>query len=134
MDPRGVTDVYIDNIMGLCVDLPSSNNALRLEKAILLVIHAASRPVHESEPIPRDKIAAITKLLAEVGLEEIKMILGWHFDFRRMTVALPDNTHTAWMSDVVRMVKKRETSASELDTTIGRLGNMGLIMCQIYHF
>ena len=32
------------------------------------------------------------------------------------------------------MIKKKETSASELDTTIGRLGNMGLIMCQIYHF
>ena len=31
-------------------------------------------------------------------------------------------------------MKRKETCASDLDTLIGRLGNMGTILCQIYHF
>ena len=88
-----MTDVYIDDTIGLCVDLPETNNAERLRNAILLAIHAAARPVHKEEPIPRDAMAALTKLLAEAGLEETKTILGWFFDFRRMTVALPNNKY-----------------------------------------
>ena len=68
VDPRGVTDVYIDDTIGLCVDLPETNNAERLKNAILLAIHAAARPVHKEEPIPRDGMAALTKLLAEARL------------------------------------------------------------------
>jgi hypothetical protein len=49
-------------------------------------------------------------------------------------VALPDNKHVAWKKDIMKMMKRKETCASDLDTLIGRLGNMGTIMCQIYHF
>ncbi|KAL7526143.1 hypothetical protein ACHAXR_001342 [Thalassiosira sp. AJA248-18] len=35
-----------------------------------------------SEPIPREEMAALVKLLVEAGLEETKTILGWCFDFR----------------------------------------------------
>ena len=40
-------------------------------------------------------MAALTKLLAEAGLEETKMILGLFFDFRIMIVALPLNKYVA---------------------------------------
>jgi len=79
-------------------------------------------------------MAALTKLLAEAGLEETKTILGWFFDFRRMTVALPDNKYVAWKRDITEMIEKGWTCASDLDTLIGRLGNIGVIMCQIFHF
>ena len=79
-------------------------------------------------------MAALTKLLAESGLEETKMILGLFFDFRRIIVALPLNKYVAWKADIVKMLKCRMTTASELDTVIGRLGNIGFIICQIFHF
>ena len=134
VDPRGTADVYIDDTIGLCVDIEGSDNAKRLENAILLAIHVAPRPVHKSEPIARDKMAALAKLLAEAGLDETKTILGWLFNFRKMTVALPTNKYVAWKRDVQRMIKSRVSCASELDTMIGRLGNMGVIIPHIYHF
>jgi hypothetical protein len=42
VNPRGVTDVYIDDTVGLTVDLEDSDNIIRLERAPLLAIHAAA--------------------------------------------------------------------------------------------
>ena len=134
VDPRGIEDVYIDDTVGLCVDIQSTNNATRLENAVLLAIHVAARPVHESEPIPRDEMAALAKLIAEAGLEETKMILGLFFNFRKLTVALPDNKYVAWRTEIEQMIEKGKTCASDLDTMIGRLGHIGQILGQIYHF
>ena len=111
-----------------------SDDSLRLENAILLAIHTAARPIHAKEPIPREEMAAPTKLLAEARLEETKMILGLFFDFRRMIVALSLNKYVAWKADIVKMLKCRMTTAYELDSVIGRLGKIGFIICQIFHF
>ena len=62
------------------------------------------------------------------------MILGLFFDFKRMSLALPTNKYFAWKSDIVDMLKYRKATASKLDTIIGRLGNIGNIIGQIFHF
>ena len=134
VDPKGIAEVYIDDTIALGVDMHDSDNSLRLENEILLAIHTAARPIHAEEPIPREEMAALTKFLAEAGLEETKMILGLFFDFRRMIVALPLNKYVAWKDDIVKMLKCRMTTESGLDTVIGRLGNIGFIICQIFHF
>ncbi len=85
--------MYIDDIFALAVDVPGTDNTKRLESAPLLAIHAAARPKHEAEPIPLEEMPALNKLAAEAGLEEIKIILGWFFDFRRLLVALPENKY-----------------------------------------
>jgi hypothetical protein len=72
VDPRGTADVYIDDLVGLTVDLEDSGNDDRLSKALLLAMEVAGRPLQENEPIPRELMAAVTKLIAEVGLEESK--------------------------------------------------------------
>ena len=95
VDPKGIANVYINDTIALGVDLQNTNNSMRLENAILLAIHVAARPIHPEEPVPREEMAALAKLLAEAGLEETKMILGLFFDFRRMTVALPKNKYVA---------------------------------------
>ena len=134
VDPKGIADVYIDDTIALGVDLQNTNNSMRLENTILLVIHVAARPIHPEEPIPREEMAALEKLLAKAGLEETKMILGLFCGFIRMTVALPTNKYVAWKSDILNMLKYRNATASKLDTIIGRLGNIGFIIHQIFHF
>ena len=42
IDPRGTADIYIDDIIGLSVDVEGSNNDLRLARAILLAIHVVA--------------------------------------------------------------------------------------------
>ena len=61
------------------------------------------------------------------------MILGLSFDFRRVLVLLPFNKYTSWSKDIGDMIKKKETCFSDLDTAIGRLRNMGLIVCPMFH-
>ena len=79
-------------------------------------------------------MAALKKLLAEAGLEETKIILGLFFDFRIIIVSLPLNKYVARKADIVKMLKCRMKTASELDTVIGRLVKIGFIICQIFHF
>jgi hypothetical protein len=68
VDPQGAYDVYIDDIVGLTVAFPGSNNIARGQAAALLAIDATSRPNHPNEPIPRESMDARDKLKAEAGL------------------------------------------------------------------
>ena len=83
IDPRGLHDIYIDDVILLVVDIPGTNNIPRRQSASLLAIDTTTRPNHPKEPIPipRKSMDARNKLFAEAGLREIKMILGWEFDF-----------------------------------------------------
>ena len=100
VDPRGITDVYIDSTISLCVDIQSLDNALRLENTMLLTTHKGASSINETEPIPRDKMTALAKLPAEASLEETKMILGLFFHFREIIVAFHSNKYVAWKRDV----------------------------------
>ncbi len=53
IDHRGYADIYINNTMGLTVNLPGTRNADCLEAAIPLAIEVAARPNNINEPIPR---------------------------------------------------------------------------------
>jgi len=134
VNPRGVTDVFIDDTIGLTVDIEGSNNIIRLERAILLAIHVAARPKHSAEPIPREEMAALNKLLAEAKLEETKIILGWIFDFRRLTVALPENKYVAWTKSIQNILEKGSVTAVEIRKNIGRLIHLGLVIPSVHHF
>jgi len=134
VNPRGTTDVYIDDTVGLTVDLEGSNNVKRLESAILLAIYTAARPKHSSEPIPREEMAALAKLLAEARLEETKTILGWVFDFRRLLISLPENKFTAWSETIQTILDNGRVTAKELERNIGRLVHLGLVLPHVHHF
>ena len=134
IDPRGSHDVYIDDVILLTVDIPGTDNAARGQSASLLAIDATARPNHPNEPIPRESMDARDKLFAEAGLTEIKMILGWEFDFHRLKISLPDNKFIAWTTDVNNLLDAGTTTAKELESTIGRLGHLALVVPGVYHF
>ena len=128
VNPCGVTDVYIDDTLGLAVDVEGSDNVMRLERAILLAIFTAAHPKHPSEPIPREEMAVLAKLLKEAGLEETKTILGWDFDFRRMLVSLPENKFTAWSEAIQTILYEGCVTVKELERNIGSLVHLGLVL------
>ncbi len=57
-----MTDIYIDNIIALCVDLPDSGNAEHMAAGVLLAINAVTRPPLVAEPLPQDPMVMQTKL------------------------------------------------------------------------
>jgi hypothetical protein len=134
VDPRGTHDVYIDNIIGLTVNIPGSNNVARRQAAALLAIDTTARPNHPDKPIPRESMFARDKLKAEAGLSETKMILGWSFDFQRLLISLPKNKFIAWTTTINKLLVEGLSTAKELKSTIGRLGHLALVVPGVHQF
>ena len=120
--------------MGLTLDMPGSNNLNRLAGAHLLAIATTARPSHDEEPIPREQMEARNKLMAEATPEEIKLILRWTMDFRSLIISLPNNKHTVWSGSIKQLLVTGSAKAKELETLIGRLGHLGMILPFVYHF
>ena len=65
-DPRVKSFCYIDDVATLgCFD----EYWEPLSYATTLIISAFGRPVRKDEPLPRDHVASVKKLVAEGGLE-----------------------------------------------------------------
>ena len=73
-------------------------------------------------------MAALNKLIAEAGLEETKMILGWFFNFRKLLISLPENKHVAWSEGIKEMMAEGEAECIDLETPVGRLTHLCMII------
>jgi hypothetical protein len=93
-------NIYINNLIGLGLDLPKCNNKKHLEAAPLLAIDACLQRVTNNKSIPCHNMATLHKLSAEGRLEEMKMILGWMWDFLGLTISLPIDKYTAWLASI----------------------------------
>jgi hypothetical protein len=58
IDHKGYADIYIDNMTGLTINLPGTQNADRLEAAIPLATKVAARSHGNNEPIPHKPMVA----------------------------------------------------------------------------
>jgi hypothetical protein len=134
VDPRGKIDIYIYDFVSLMVNIDGSDNAKRMESAPLLAVNVTSREVSELEPLPCDDMDAQNKLIAETGLTEQKIILGWSFDFCRMTISLPENQFRAYSKVISEIIDRGWTSKRELETNIGRWVHLGQIVPPVHHF
>jgi hypothetical protein len=67
----GKVDCFIDDLPGIGLDTPA--NVIRLPGAILLAIELFTRQ-YENFPLPRDEMVSVTKLVAELGMSEQKVI------------------------------------------------------------
>ncbi len=134
INPRGINDIYVDDIIPLTVGLPNTDNMLRCESAALLAIHATVRESHPDDPSPREFMESRAKLTAEAGLTELKTILGWVFDFRRLIISLPYNKYQAWSNNIREILSRDKSTSKELETLVGRLGHVGTIIPMVHHF
>ena len=74
------------------------------------------------------------KLRAEVRPAESKVILGWDFDFRQLIISLPENKFVAWTMNVSQLLLNETTTAKELESIIGRLGHLSLVVPGVHNF
>jgi hypothetical protein len=123
----GYADVYINNNSSLTVDLPGTENANRLEAAILLTIKVAAWLNNEHEHIPHKPMIAKDKLTVDGGLAETKIVLGWHFNFRTLTVTLPEHKHIAWSAKIQQMISTGRTLIKALESMIGQMRHVRFI-------
>jgi len=126
--------MYIDDLIGLSINLPNTDNIVRAKRAPLLAIHACSRPILESEPIPCHLMVSNKKLKAEAALSELKTILGWDWDFCWLIISLPTNKYTAWSKIISDSISSGHVTAKEFESTIGRLSYLALVVPFVNHF
>jgi hypothetical protein len=134
INPRGMHDIYIDDIINLTIDFPGTNYVTRVKGAALLAMDATACPNHPEKPTPRKSMGARDKLRAEVGPTESKVILGWDFDFRRLIISLPENKFVAWTRNVSQLLLNGTTTAKELESTIGHLGHLTIVLPGVRNF
>jgi hypothetical protein len=134
INPRGLHNLYIDDIISLTIDIPRTNHIAHGQANTLLAIETTAQPNHPNEPVPREGMDARDKLFAKAGLTKLKMILGWEFVFRRLRISLPENKFITWTTDVNHLLAAGTTTAKELESTIGQLGHLALVVPGVYHF
>ena len=123
--PQGFNDVYVDDTITIFVDTPT--NLKRAPKAIATATATIARPSCPNEPIPREHLLSVDKYMAEGAPSEIKTILGWTFNFRSLTISLPDDKHAAWSNDIDTIIRNKQTTKKNLEQVIGRLNHV----CQV---
>ena len=79
-------------------------------------------------------MAALNKLIAEAGLEEQKIILGWLFNFRKLLISLPENKYTAWSDGIKEMMEERKARCSDLETLVSCLTHLSIVIPGVNHF
>jgi hypothetical protein len=127
-------DIYIDDLISLGLDLQDCNNRLRLEAAPLLAIDACSCRIHDNEPIPCHNMATLHKLTKEGHLKKTKMILGWLWDFRLLTISIHIKKVKVWSSKITKKINTATTTLAELESTIRQLTHVSMILPPIHHF
>jgi hypothetical protein len=134
VDPRGMNDIYIGDVISLTVEIEGTDNLVRCNRAPLLMFDTCSRPLADAEPIPRVTMEARNKLESEALLEETKTIIGWLIDFRRLLIILLDNKFTAWTKAIEDILNERSATTKTLETNIGRLVHLSMAIPSIHHF
>ena len=85
MDSKPKFDCYIDDIFGAML-----LRDLKLGAGIVpFVLHLFGRPRNPTDALPRDDLLSLEKFLAETTPSELKIILGWLLDTRRLLISLP---------------------------------------------
>ena len=98
-------DGYVDDLITLVVE--TSNSIIeRARNAIALAIHILFRPRNTNDPIHRDDVLSLRKLLAEGRLEEQKVFLGWLIDTRRFIIRIPYEKATSWIMDIDDLIRR----------------------------
>jgi hypothetical protein len=129
---HGKADNYIDDMTPVCVDI--NDNAERCATAAALVFDFLSRPLNTNEPLPREVLLSMVKLMGEGRFQETKTVLGWTLDTRRLLVSLSSDTFSLWSSDIRRHILRGSLLAPELETLVGRLEHVGYIIPLVRHF
>ena len=129
---RGGVNIFIDNTTTVTVDLPGNRD--RARAAVSLAIYTVGQPPSENEPIPRHELVLLFKLTTEAALDETKTLLGWQIDTKRLIVSLPDHKHKYCKANFQKILNDKQTNYETLDTIIGRLTNITVIMQPILHF
>ncbi len=60
------------------------------------------------------------------------MILEWHFNFRTLTMTLPEHKHIAWSAKIKKMINGGKTLKKSLKSKIGCLRHVRFVFPWVF--
>ena len=126
------TDSFIDDMISVGLDIGDSLS--RLIAAPCTVLHAVSHKADTETFIPRDDMISNEKNEAEGSPEEEKICLEWMLDTRALIVLLPEHKFVAWTEQVNQLISAKSAGNKELESVLGRLENVAIIIAMFGHF
>jgi hypothetical protein len=109
---NGNIDIYIDDSIGIAPDIGDTPS--RVSRAIPLAIWMLSRPLSDNDVIPRRDMISLKKLHAEGQMSEIKTILGWSINTKKLIISLPDHKTKDWHIDINKLMTAKKASFQSL--------------------
>ena len=131
-EPSAKADVFVDDIMSIAVD--HNDNLTRLATAPCTVIHAIAHKACGQTYLKRQDLISAEKNEAEGAPEEVKICLGWLFNTRKLLISLPTHKFEAWDAQICSIIKAKSVSFKLLETVLGRLENVAIILTMFRHF
>ena len=128
---EGRADVFIDDIVTAGYN---SARWKRLCGAALLAIYIFGRPVDSTEPVPRDDLLSLNKLLSEGSLLEVQTVLGWEINTRTLTISLPSDKYSEWTAQIKTILDFNSVSPKDLESLIGRLNHAAFVIPLSRHY
>jgi hypothetical protein len=81
---------------------------LKRGRAVLpFVLYMFGRRVDGNEPLPREDILSLKKCIEEATPAELKIILGWEIDARRLLISLPSHKVVGWSASIRAILSGR---------------------------
>ena len=128
---------YIDDLATATIDNPDNDTQIKRAKdCVLMALHLQFRPhAGENEPIERPETASRRKLIAEGGLTELMIFLGWQINSRTLEISLPEEKAKAWTKAIQNLIgTSKRHKYKELATLVGRINHVAYIIPQARHF
>ena len=118
-------DVYVDDFISACLDT-SSGSVHESETCFNIITNVFSlffNPTTTNLPneLIRSVALSIRKLSGDGAPTEIKKILGWVIDTRRMIIAMSNDKFTKWTKSINDVLSNGYCSLKELERLIGKL-------------
>ena len=128
---EGRAGVFIDDIVTVGY---LSAQWKRLCGAALLAIHIFGRPVDSAEPVPRDDLLSLNKLLSEGSPSEVQTVLGWNINTRTFCISLPSDKFSEWTAQINTILDLNFVLPKDLESLIGRLNHAAFVIPLSRHY
>lgn len=125
--------IYIDGFIddAITIALMVENIMEKASNAVPLAMDCIFRPLDNKDTFERVKILQKEKLMAEGGLNEIQIVLGWKIDTRSLRAYLTESKAIRFSAHIKRILKdcseKKIISAKTIEKLIGQLVHISYI-------
>jgi hypothetical protein len=124
--PFGAGYMFVDDGHAVAVDI--RNNVVRAQVCVFTLVDTLERANFLEEYIAFDPMLEGEKTNVLGRPQDIKLVLGWVVDTRRLLASLPPEKYAAWTSELETAIAAKGTNKKSLEKLLGRLSQAATVI------